>query len=64
MDTNKADIKVRIIEDECLISLRWYRGASRYNNGATRFGNKYIMRFIIARAKESAVKSRKVQNIP
>ena len=25
------------------ITLKWYRGASRYNNGATMFGNKYLI---------------------
>jgi hypothetical protein len=59
MDINKADIKVRILENEYLVSLKWYRAASRYNNGATRFGNKYRMRLILARAKDLAVKTRR-----
>ncbi len=33
------------------ISLKWYRGASRYNNGATIFGNKYLFRYLISRNK-------------
>lgn len=27
--------------------LRWYRGANRWNNGATRYGNKYLLRVIL-----------------
>ena len=34
------------------VDLKWYRGASRYNNGATLYGNKYIFRLIISRPKE------------
>ena len=57
MDINKADIEMQITEDDRrLVSLKWYRGASRYTNGATLFGDKYILRLIIARAKELAVK--------
>ncbi len=30
------------------IDLKWYRGASRYNNGATLYGDKYKLRYLIA----------------
>jgi len=33
------------------IDLKWYRGATRYNNGATRYGRKYEFRYRIALAK-------------
>ena len=33
------------------VTLKWYRGASRYNNGATLYGKKYILRFILGRLK-------------
>ena len=33
------------------VDLKWYKGASRYNNGATRFENKYKFRFIISSMK-------------
>jgi hypothetical protein len=63
MDVNKADIELQIFEDNYMVNLKWYRGASRYNNGATLFGNKYRMRFIIARAKELAIKGHRIQTI-
>ena len=34
------------------IDLKWYRGASRYNNGATKFANKYLLRLLISRSKK------------
>lgn len=34
------------------IDLKWYRSASRYNNGATLYGNKYRFRNIIAYNKQ------------
>lgn len=34
------------------VDLRWYRGASRYNNGATLYGRKYLFRYLIAYKKE------------
>jgi len=34
------------------VDLKWRRGANRYNNGATRYGKKYLLRVIIARNKE------------
>jgi len=29
------------------IDLKWYRGANRYNNGATRYGRKYQFRYLM-----------------
>ncbi len=33
------------------VNLKWFRGAGRYNNGATRFGRKYEFRHIISSLK-------------
>ena len=38
------------------VDLKWYRGASRYNNGATRYGRKYEFRHRIALAKVNPYK--------
>lgn len=37
--------------DGAQIDLRWSRGACRYNNGCTHYGNKYLFRLIISRVK-------------
>jgi hypothetical protein len=31
--------------------LKWLRGANRWNNGATRFANKYLLRVIVGQQK-------------
>ena len=51
MDIHKKEIMVRIADEDVLVSLKWYRGANRYNNGATRYKNKYKLRFILSKAK-------------
>lgn len=33
------------------VDLKWYRGASRYNNGATLYGRKYIFRYLISKER-------------
>jgi hypothetical protein len=38
-------------------SLKWFRGASRYNNGATKYGKKYNLRFIMHRVVDRKLKS-------
>jgi hypothetical protein len=35
------------------INLKWVRGASRYNNGATIYGKKYLFRYILSSLKET-----------
>jgi hypothetical protein len=35
------------------VDLKWYIGASRYNNGATLYGKKYLLRLLLARNKEN-----------
>ena len=42
--------------EEHFVSLKWYRGASRYNNGATIYGNKYLLRLLIGRSKTKSSK--------
>jgi hypothetical protein len=51
MEVNRKDLRVTINEEEWLVDLKWYRGASRYNNGCTRFGNKYDLRLALSRSK-------------
>jgi len=36
-----------------LTNLRWFRGASRYNNGGTTYGRKYRFRLLIGRVKQN-----------
>jgi hypothetical protein len=38
------------------INLKWVRGASRYNNGATIYGKKYWFRYILSGLKETLKK--------
>jgi hypothetical protein len=39
-----------------LVSLKWLRGANRYNNGATRYGSKYQLRLIMGWAGQRKIK--------
>jgi hypothetical protein len=57
MDIHKKDIAISISEEIALVNLKWYRGASRYNNGATRYKNKYKLRLILNKAKNIASNS-------
>jgi hypothetical protein len=54
MDIHKKNITVRISGENVLVSLKWYRGANRYNNGPTRYKNKYRLRLILSRATDFA----------
>jgi hypothetical protein len=57
MDINKADIPISIRDGEhILVNLRWFRGASRYNNGSTLYKGKYQFRYLIGRCKEASIK--------
>jgi hypothetical protein len=38
------------------ISLKWIRGASRYNHGATIYGKKYLFRYLLNSLKETIKK--------
>ena len=44
-------------DEEVWVNLKWFRGASRYNNGCTRYGKKYHLRWVIGRAKALLAKS-------
>jgi hypothetical protein len=56
MEVNRKDLSVVINGEECLVDLKWYRGANRYNNGCTHFGNKYILRLALSRSKARSVR--------
>lgn len=57
MDVNRKNIRVTIVNnEEWLVDLKWFRGASRYNNGCTRYGKKYSLRLFMSRSKEHAIK--------
>jgi hypothetical protein len=43
------------------IDLKWYRSASRYNNGATLYGSKYRMRYLIAYSKQKPYTERELE---
>lgn len=51
LDIYKKNIPVNINGEVVMVSLKWYRGANRWNNGATRYGRKYLLRLIIGRSK-------------
>jgi hypothetical protein len=55
MEVGKTDIPILLEKNtETLVSLKWLRGANRYNNGATRYKSKYAFRRVICRAKEKS----------
>jgi hypothetical protein len=60
MNINTNNIRTDFINNEKqFVSLKWYRGASRYNNGATIYGNKYLFRQLIGRAKINSLRIKK-----
>ena len=53
MDINKKSIQVHLnSEDIRFVDLRWFRGANRYNNGATRYKGRHQFRFVIGKSKQ------------
>ena len=53
MNIHEDNIPVKYLNDEeVLVSLKWLRGASRYNNGATMYGKKYSLRLFLTRAQD------------
>lgn len=38
-------------DKKIFVSLKWYRGAARYNNGATIYGKKYFLRLVMGWAQ-------------
>ncbi len=57
MDINKSDIQIIVADGQrAFVSVKWYRGASRYNNGATKYGRKYQCRVIMGWASARKIK--------
>ena len=57
MVINKNNIEIKYLNDEfMMVSLKCFRGASRYNNGTTKFGKKYNLRYIIHCASDRKIK--------
>jgi hypothetical protein len=58
MNVKIENIKVEINGKSILTNLKWFRGASRYNNGGNHGGrlvkDKYPLRIICGRLKDSA----------
>jgi hypothetical protein len=46
MKINEQNICIDV-DKKTFVSLKWYRGASRYNNGATIYGKKYFLRLVM-----------------
>ena len=61
MDIHRENIKVTIADEDLLVSPKWFRGASRYNNGCTRYGRKYYLRLVIGWAEANATKGGKIR---
>ena len=52
MNVRQENIMVELKPGEpFLTNLRWFRGDSRYNNGGTKYGRKYLLRLLIGRIK-------------
>jgi hypothetical protein len=58
MNVKIENIEVSINDRSLLVNLKWFRGASRYNNGGNRNGrllkDKYPLRVKFGRSKETA----------
>ena len=63
MRVQKQNMKISVGNEDFLVSLKWLRGSGRYNNGATRFKNKYLMRMVMSRAKDSTAKIHSIQKL-
>jgi|GEM_PF-3323325 hypothetical protein len=64
MNVNIANILVSLGNGkETYVSLRWFRGASRYNNGGTNHKGKHQMRLILGRVKQSCYLLKKGVNV-
>jgi len=57
MDINRKNIRIDLGEGEIFVDLKWYRGASRYNNGCTTYGRRYLLRLVLGRLKERRMKN-------
>ena len=62
MKARKRTINPFQVSTECTypegnpVNLKWVRGASRWNNGATRYGRSYRFHWFIATAKERSLR--------
>lgn len=57
MDVKRTNISIALEQgDRTLVSLKWLRGANRYNNGSTLYSGKYQFRYLIGSAKQRAGK--------
>ena len=63
MDINERDTEIMYGDKPMMVSLKWFRGASRYNNGATKYGKKYDFRFIMHRAADIKIKLTKKRGV-
>lgn len=53
MNVNIENIPVSVGNREnTYVSLRWLRGAGRYNNGGTNHKGRYFMRLVFGRIKQ------------
>ena len=54
MNTKLKNIPIKYSTDQNIhVSLKWFRGAGRYNNGATIYGRKYMIRLLFNRLKSN-----------
>ena len=59
MDTKSYNIPIEgSSKDITLVSLKWMRGANRYNNGSTRYGRKYYLRLVMGWAGQQKLKGK------
>jgi hypothetical protein len=57
LKTKSNNIPIEGLSDRTeLVSLKWLRGANRYNNGTTRYGSKYRLRLIMGWAGQRKIK--------
>lgn len=59
MDTKRNNtILEGFSEEPTPVSLKGIRGANRYNNGATKYGRKYLLRITIGWAAQQKLKEK------
>ena len=59
MDIKSNKIPIEGLPEATSVSLKWMRGANRYNNGATKYGKKYQLRLLMSWAGQRKVKRAK-----
>lgn len=67
MNVNQENIETEIEGERLFVNLKWMRGASRYNNGGNNNGrllkDKYPLRLIFGRLKQSFYPAKKTNEI-